>query len=207
MTSIVDENGTYEPLIDICDDWKPLGDPSPNGRLTAPGLGDRAGGHVAVVERGKNDTSTVWAATSTGRVFIAKNADATNPAAVQFVRLDSLAANDPPRYPSAIYVDPEDSNHAWMTYSGFNAKTPDDTGARLRSPLRAGAGRQPGDRGLYEPRRARTRTTAYPDIPATAIVVSDKGTIYVGNDFGVVRKNRELSQPGTRRAAGYRTSP
>jgi hypothetical protein len=48
----------------------------------------------------------VWAATSTGRVFISKNADDSNPAAVQFARLDSLAANDQPRYPSAIYVDP-----------------------------------------------------------------------------------------------------
>jgi hypothetical protein len=71
----LDQDGTYEPLTDICDDWKPLGDPSPAGRLTAPELGDRAGGHVAVVERGKSDTSTVWAATSTGRVFISKNAD------------------------------------------------------------------------------------------------------------------------------------
>jgi hypothetical protein len=102
----LDQDGTYEPLTDICDDWKPLGDPSPAGRLTAPELGDRAGGHVAVVERGKSDTSTVWAATSTGRVFISKNADDSNPAAVQFARLDSLAANDQPRYPSAIYVDP-----------------------------------------------------------------------------------------------------
>ena len=31
----VNQNGTYEPLLDVCDDWKPLGDPGPNGRLTA----------------------------------------------------------------------------------------------------------------------------------------------------------------------------
>jgi hypothetical protein len=52
----LDEDGTYEPPTDICDDWAPLGDPSPNGRLTAPGFGDRAGGHVSVVERARGDT-------------------------------------------------------------------------------------------------------------------------------------------------------
>ena len=34
----------------------------------------------------------------------------------------------PPRYPTAIFVDPEDANHAWITYSGFNAKTPTTPG-------------------------------------------------------------------------------
>ena len=184
----LDQDGTYEPLTDICDDWKPLGDPSPNGRLTAPGLGDRAGGHVAVVERGKNDTSTVWAATSTGRVFISKNADATNPAAVQFVRLDSLAANDPPRYPSAIYVDPQDSNHAWMTYSGFNAKTPTTPGHVFELRYVPATGGNPAT-VVFTNLDGTNPNHSYPDIPATAITVSDKGTIYVGNDFGVVRKN------------------
>ena len=149
----LDQDGTYEPLTDICDDFKPLGDPGPNGRLTAPGLGDRAGGHVAVLERGKDGTSTVWAATSTGRVFISKNADATNPAAVQFVRLDSLAANDPPRYPSAIYVDPEDSNHAWMTYSGFNAKTPATPGHVFEVRYEPAQGGNPATVVFDEPRR------------------------------------------------------
>ena len=195
----LDQDGTYEPLTDICDDLKPLGDPGPNGRLTAPGLGDRAGGHVAVLERGKDGTSTVWAATSTGRVFISKNADATNPAAVQFVRLDSLAANDPPRYPSAIYVDPEDSNHVWMTYSGFNAKTPATPGHVFEVRYEPAQGGNPAT-VVFENLDGTNRNHSYPDIPATAIVVSDKGTIYVGNDFGVVRKNQ--NQPTWHETAG-----
>ncbi len=42
----IDGNGVYQPTVDICDDFKPLGDPGTNGRLTAPVWGDRAGGSV-----------------------------------------------------------------------------------------------------------------------------------------------------------------
>ena len=195
----LNENGTYEPLIDICDDWKPLGDPGPNGRLTAATFGDRSGGHVAVVERSRNDTATLWAATSVGRVFIAKNADASDPATVQFVRLDSLAGNDPPRYPSAIFVDRADSNHAWITYSGFNAKTPATPGHVFEIRFVPASGSQ-----------AATATftlldgqanNGFGDIPASSIIVAPSGTIYVGNDFGVVVK-RVGSSVWSRAAAG-----
>ena len=37
----------------------------------------RAGGNVAALARASSDTTTLWAATTTGRVFISKNADAT----------------------------------------------------------------------------------------------------------------------------------
>ena len=30
----IDENGTYQPAIDVCDDWKAMGDPGHLGRLT-----------------------------------------------------------------------------------------------------------------------------------------------------------------------------
>ncbi len=187
----LNENGTYEPLIDICDDWKPLGDPGTNGRLTAPFFGDRAGGHVAVVERGKNDTSTLWAATSTGRVFISKNADTANPASVQFVRIDTLAANDPPRYPSAVFVDPDDSNHAWITYSGFNAKTPATPGHvfEIRFVPASGSQAATAQFTLLDGQK----NNGFGDIPATSIIVTPSGTIYVGNDFGVVQKQKNSS--------------
>ena len=165
----IDENGTYEELIDICDDWQPLGDPGPNGRLTAPVFGDRPGGHVAVVERGKNDTSTLWAATSVGRVFVAKNADAADPATVQLVRIDGLAANDPPRYPTAIFVDPDDSNHAWITYSGFNAKTPATPGHVFEIRYVPASGGQPATTTftLLDGHK----NNGYGDIPASSIIV------------------------------------
>jgi hypothetical protein len=182
----IDENGIYEPPIDLCDDFRPLGDPGPNGRLTAALLGDRSGGHVAVVERGKNDTSTLWAATSAGRLFIAKNADAANPAAVQFVRLDSLATNDPPRYPTSIFVDPADSNHAWITYSGFNAKTPDTPGHVFDVRVATG----PGGTTVTFTSLDGHKNNGFGDIPASSIIVSKSGTLYVGTDFGVVQKQK-----------------
>jgi hypothetical protein len=187
----LNENGTYEPLIDICDDWKPLGDPLPTGRLTAPGLGDRSGGHVALVERGKNDTSTLWAATSTGRVFVSKNADAANPASVQFVRIDALASNDPPRYPTAVFVDPNDSNHAWITYSGFNAKTPATPGHVFEIRFVPASGSQ-GASARFTLLDGH-KNNGFGDIPASSIIVTPKGTIYVGTDFGVVQKQKNSS--------------
>ena len=180
-------NGTYEPLIDICDDWQPLGDPGTDGRLTAPVWGDRPNGSVAVVERGKRETSTLWAATSTGRVFIAKNADAANPADVQFIRIDTLSPNDPPRYPTSIFVDPADANHAWITLQCFNAKTPDTPGHVFEIRFSLGNG---GQAAASFTNLDGHQNNGFGDIPATSVIVSPKGTLYVGHDFGVSQKQK-----------------
>jgi len=180
----VDENGVYEPPKDICDDWKPLGDPGPGGQLTAAGYGTRAGGTVSYVARTRSDTSTLWASTSTGRVFVAKNADAADPATVLFRRIDDKAANSPPRYPTAIVIDPENSNHAWITYSGFNAKTPTTPGHVfdvLFDPATGGATFTALDG---------TGDLSLGDIPATSLAVSARHVIYVGTDYGVLASTR-----------------
>src|SRR5207244_6514305 len=83
----------------------------------------RSGGNVAAVARGTSDTATLWAATTTGRVFISKNADTTN-TNVTYTRLDSLNANSPGRFVSTIFVDPANSNHAWSSYSSYSSLTP-----------------------------------------------------------------------------------
>jgi hypothetical protein len=96
-------------------------------RLTAAGVlygTDRAGGTVAAVERAPSDTATLWAATSTGRAFISKNADADPSSAAIFTRLDSLSAIDPNRFVSGIHIDPSNANHAWISYTSFSAATP-----------------------------------------------------------------------------------
>jgi len=188
----IDENGVYQATIDLCDDFQPLGNPGIAGRLTQTGFGsDRPGGHVSLVERGKNDTSTLWAATSTGRVFISKNADAADPAGVTFVRLDALTANDPPRYPTAVFVDPTDANHAWITYSGFNAKTPATPGHVFEIRFVPASGPQPATATFTS--LDGHKINGYGDIPASSIIVSQAGTIYVGNDFGVVQKQKNSS--------------
>ena len=197
----VDENGTYEPPLDICDDWTPLGDPGPAGRLTygpnsvcpnptpPPNLilcpppfpygTTKQGGYVSVVEPAW-DGQTLWAATQFGRVLVSKNAGGPE-AAVTFDRIDDDAtavAVTPNRFVSAIYVDPKDANHAWIAYSGFNAKDPID-GHVFEVRYVPGAstftlldGNEPRDR--------------LGDIPATSIAVSDGGTVYVGTDYGCV---------------------
>jgi hypothetical protein len=180
----LDGNGIYQPTIDICDDFRPLGDPGPNGRLTAPVWGDRAGGSVSVVERAKNETSTLWVATSTGRLFVSKNADAAVPSTVQFTRLDGLASIDPARYPTSIFVDPDDANHAWVTYSGFNAKTPTTPGHLFEVSY------NPANGQVSIASLDGSKTNGFGDIPATSVIVSPAGTIYVGTDFGVVRKQK-----------------
>jgi hypothetical protein len=182
-------------LDDVCDDFKPLGDPGPEGRLTWPGTygADRWGGFVAVVERAYTDTRTLWAATSTGRVFVSKNADNPDPARVVFTRIDT--ANAPPRYPTAIFVDRKNANRAWITYSGYSAKTPATPGHVFEI--------------TFDPRTSTASFSdrdgrgdrAYGDIPANSIVVTNRGTILVGNDYGVVARSRH-SGTWRRAAAG-----
>src|SRR5438067_6005244 len=58
--------------------------PTPDFRGTS-----RAGGNVAAFARTTKDTGTLWVATTTGRVFISKNADAAA-GSVTFTRLDTL---------------------------------------------------------------------------------------------------------------------
>jgi len=178
----VDENGKYEIPQDVCDDFKPLGDPATPGRLTSTAYGDRSGGMVAHLERAPGDGNTLWVATSTGRIFVSKNADNPDPAAVVFDRIDNdaTATNDPPRYPTSIFVDRTNPNHAWITYSGYNSKTPATPGHVFEV--------------FYVPEASRFvnldghKINGYGDIPAQAIIATLRGTLYVANDYGVVVK-------------------
>jgi hypothetical protein len=157
-----------------CGDWEELGPTL----LTDAAWGDRAGGAVAAVERTAADSATLWAATTTGRVFISKNADADPAGAVSFTRLDSLVTNDPDRFISGIYVDPADANHAWISYSGFDANTPATPGHVFDVSYDPGAG-------------TATWTDVSFDLGDQAItdVVRDDvtGDLYISSDFGVFR--------------------
>jgi hypothetical protein len=133
---------------------------------------------VAAVERATGDTSTLWAATSTGRVFISKNADAEAASAVTFARLDSLAAIDPGRFVSGIYIDPANPNSAWVSYSGFDAATPTTPGHVFEV--------------IYDALAATAtwidRSYDLGDMPVTDVVRDDvRGDLYAASDFGVFR--------------------
>jgi hypothetical protein len=192
----VDEQNGFQPTVDVCDDWQPLGDPTPAGRLTTgPAYGTtKAGSYVSVVERAHDcrpptTGCTVWAATGGGRVFVSKNADAPAPAVV-FDRIDDdpqPAAITPPRFVTAIYVDPNDPNHAWITYSGFNTKTPTTPGHVFEVRY------APGASTFTRLDDATAPADKMGDIPATSIAVSDSGTVYVGTDYGCVKRDSDGS--------------
>ena len=164
-----------------CGDFTPIG-PAGHTQLTANdalyGGADRAGTDVAAIERG-SDTSTIWAATGTGRVFVSKNGDAAA-GSVTWTRIDTLATNDPNRFVSSIYVDPSDANHAWISYSGYNANTPTTPGHVFEVRYNPGAGTATWtnlDGG----------TGPMGDLPTTDLVRDDgTGDLYASTDFGVM---------------------
>jgi len=149
-------------------------------RACTPGPGVNC--NVAAVARASSDTGTLWAATTTGRVFISKNADTTN-TSVTYTRLDSLAANSPGRFISGISVDPANPNHAWISYSSYSSLTPATPGHVFSVTYDQGAGTATWTN------LDGSGATAFPDFPATSIAFdSVKGDLYVSNDWGVLRR-------------------
>src|SRR6185369_4531893 len=121
------------------------------------------------------NTGTLWAATSTGRVFITDNANAAANAVV-WNRIDPVI-NDPDRPISAIYIDPANAHHAWISYNGYN----------VNNAVRPGH--------VFEVTWSGVGTATWvdrsfnlPDFPITALVRDDvTGDLYAASDFGVTR--------------------
>ena len=157
-----------------CGDWQPLGAHS----LTSTFYGaDRSGGDVVAVARATNDSSTLWAATSHGRLFVSKNADAEPASAVVFNRIDSTAPNAPNRFISSMVVDPASANHAWISYSGFEATsgTAGHVFEVTDNPTAGTATWANLDNGLG-------------DLPITSLARdAASGTLFAGTDYGVLR--------------------
>jgi hypothetical protein len=157
-----------------CGDWVRLGPLS----LTSSTWGDRSGNYVTATERATSDTSTLWAATASGRVFISKNADNADDTAVSFTRLDDDSAATPSRFVTSIFVDPNDANHAWVTYSGFNIATPTTPGHVFSV--------------QFDPNTSTSSWASVDnnlgDLPVNDIVYDQvRGDLYMANDFGVLR--------------------
>ena len=167
-----------------CGDFVAIG-PTGATRLTVSAADyrgtTRSGGNVAALGRASSDTATLWAATTTGRVFISKNADTTN-TSVTYTRLDSLAANSPGRFISGIVVDPADSNHAWISYSSYSSLDPTTPGHVFSVTF------DPGVPSATWTSLDGSGMGAFPDFPATGIASdSVTGDLYVSNDWGVLR--------------------
>ena len=157
-----------------CGDWQQIGATA----LTAAAFGDRSGGAMSAVERTVADTSSAWAATTTGRVFISKNVDADPVGAVAWTRLDDDATIDPNRFVSSIYVDTANGNHAWISYSGFNSATATTPGHVFEV--------------TYNPATGSStwvdRSNDLADLPITDLVQDGPtGDLYASSDYGVLR--------------------
>ena len=103
-----------------------------SGDLTGTVYGsDRTGGSISWLARNKADHGTLWAATSAGRdLRDAQRGRDQIRRPSSWHRIDN--ATSPTRFPSSIYPDPNNVNHAWVTYSGYNAVDADHAGPRLR---------------------------------------------------------------------------
>ena len=195
------DNGGSQPSLDLhcneffgdfaitCGDWVELSSPTgfsdPQGDLTSTFYGaDKGGGVVGNITRATSDTGTLWASTTTGRVFVTHNADAVSTLAgadasgVTLNRIDSLSTSAPQRFVSGIVIDANNSNHAWISYSGYTARTPTTPGHVFDV--------------TYDPLAGTATWTSIDDnlgdIPVTALVRDDvTGDLYSANDFGVLR--------------------
>jgi hypothetical protein len=163
-----------------CGDFVPLGGTAganDQGCLTCSFWGGRAGGNVGFIARTTANTSTMWASTSTGRLFITENANAAA-GSVTYSRLDNGGASgDPGRFITGIAIDPANPRHAYVTYSGYNFNTPSQTG-HVFSVTWSGAG----------PATFTKIDANIWDIPLTAVAYDPvTGDVFVGSDFLVFR--------------------
>jgi hypothetical protein len=165
----------------LCGDWVKLGNSTSAGRLTSTTYGtDKiaagSNNYVAAVQRSAADSSTLWAATSAGRVFVSTNADAEPAGVVAFTRIDTVS--QPNRFVSGIFIDSSNPNHAWISFSGFNATTPATPGHVFEVVYDPGAGNATWTDRSYD----------LGDIPITGVVRDDHtGDLYISSDFGVKR--------------------
>src|SRR5439155_12737685 len=168
-----------------CGDWVRLGDPTSSGRLTCttPTQANclygttRSGGNVSWISRSTSDAATLWASTTTGRLFVSKNANAADPAAVTFTRIDPLDINSPGRAISSIYIDPANPNHACVSYLGYNATTAGTPGHVFSV--------------TYDPIGHTATWTSLDDNigdqPVNGVVADSNGDLYAATDFGVMK--------------------
>jgi hypothetical protein len=107
-----------------CGDWVAIGadlSSATFGSDKQPG----SGGYIVATERAPSDNVTLWAGLRRGRVFISKNANAAA-ASVTFTRIDT--SSTPTRFVSGIAIDPSNPNHAFISFSGYNAYNPTQPG-------------------------------------------------------------------------------
>ena len=136
---------------------------------------DKAPGqYIVATERAPSDSGTLWAGLRRGRVFVTSNANDPTPSNVTFYRMDT--SSTPTRFVSGIAVDPSNPNHAFISFSGYNAYNPTQPGHVFDvtyNPVSHTATWTNIDHNLG-------------DEPITDVALdSSTGDLYVSTDFGV----------------------
>jgi len=90
-----------------------------------------------------------------------------------FPRIDNPAT--PERFVSSIYVDPTNANHAWISYSGYDANTPATPGHLFEVTYNPIAGTATWVNRSYD----------WGDLPANDVALDSTGDVYASSDFGV----------------------
>ncbi|MBK9715359.1 MAG: exo-alpha-sialidase [Kouleothrix sp.] len=160
----------------ICGDWEPIGQDLSGADFGADKGGSApAGNYIVANERARADKGTLWAATRRGRLFISKNADGPT-ASVTFTRIDTAA--QPQRFVSGIVVDRENPNHAWVSFSGYDAYTPTTPGHVFEVTYNPASGTASWKNLSYD----------LGDQPITDVARDHTtGDLYASADFGVLR--------------------
>jgi hypothetical protein len=172
-----------------CGDFVALGGPGGTGStsdLTSTHFGNdsTAGGAVSALARASSNSGTLWAATSSGRVFVSDNAAASDASTVKFTRIDTLASNAPDRYVTGLTVNPSNPHEAWITYDGYNANTPPTPGHVFQVDYNSTNGRATWTDldGNTSPLNDRLG-----DLPIDGLARDNStGTLYVATDFDVL---------------------
>jgi hypothetical protein len=151
-----------------CGDWEPIGN-----NLTTGSVNDRGGQFVVATERAPSDRGTLWAATRVGRLWVSNDVDTKS---AHFYRIDTPST--PGRFVSGIAVDPADPDHAWISYSGYGAYTPNTP----QHVLEARFDRQHHTATFVD------RSYDIGDQPVTGIALfGASGDVYAATDFGLLR--------------------
>ena len=129
---------------------------------------------VAIERAPSPTTATLWAATRIGRVFVTTNADDAGRARSTFHRIDT--PQTPGRFVTGIAIDPADPNHAWVSYTGYDAYTPDTPGHVFEVRYDPAT-----HQATFDDRRTTSATSRSPRCPQRR----DR-YLFAGTDFGVL---------------------
>ncbi len=167
----------------------------PSPELACVGIGliwdiDKlTGGTVSWISRATRVYGTLWAGIASGRIYIFKNADAADASTASENEVSNTLISTPTtpvRFVSGIAIDPNNPNHAWVSYGGYNSVAGSTTvpghvfdvkwdGVSALATFTSLDGTGQGALG---------------DLPINSLVRDDlTGDLYVATDFGVLRQD------------------